>query len=210
MSHDDFAGEPVRGLPEELPRGEVILWQGRPHWLTLARESLNLSWVAAYFGLLALWRVGATWDLGTPAEALANALPMLAVGAAACSLLMLVAWMQAAATVYTITNRRVAMRVGAALTMTLNLPFRQIASAGLKPHGGGRGTIAMTLMSGPRRLSYLVLWPHARPWRVSRPEPALRAIPDAARVAQILAEAADARIAEPQVARQPAPMLAAE
>jgi len=30
--HDDFAGEPVRGLPEKLPAGERILWQGMPDW----------------------------------------------------------------------------------------------------------------------------------------------------------------------------------
>ena len=29
MSHDDFAAEPINGLPELPPRGEVILWQGR-------------------------------------------------------------------------------------------------------------------------------------------------------------------------------------
>ena len=28
MSEDDFAVEPIEGLPELLPKGEVILWQG--------------------------------------------------------------------------------------------------------------------------------------------------------------------------------------
>jgi hypothetical protein len=28
--HDDFQTEPVRGLPENLPEGEHILWQGHP------------------------------------------------------------------------------------------------------------------------------------------------------------------------------------
>ena len=31
MSEDDFAVEPIEGLPELLPKGEVILWQGRPN-----------------------------------------------------------------------------------------------------------------------------------------------------------------------------------
>ena len=30
MDHDDFHFEPVRGLPEALPPGELILWQGSP------------------------------------------------------------------------------------------------------------------------------------------------------------------------------------
>ena len=56
MSEDDFAVEPIEGLPELLPKGEVILWQGRPNWLRLTIESLNLWWVIGYFGLLAAWR----------------------------------------------------------------------------------------------------------------------------------------------------------
>ena len=53
MSEDDFAVEPIEGLPELLPKGEVILWQGRPNWLQLTIESLNLWWIIGYFGLLA-------------------------------------------------------------------------------------------------------------------------------------------------------------
>ncbi|MGA2129178.1 MAG: PH domain-containing protein, partial [Xanthobacteraceae bacterium] len=35
----------------------------------------------------------------------------------------------------------------------------------------------------------LVLWPHVRPWHVARPQPMLRAVPDALRVAETLARA---------------------
>jgi hypothetical protein len=38
MEHDDFAVEPVRGLPEKPPAGEIILWQGRPDTIALARD----------------------------------------------------------------------------------------------------------------------------------------------------------------------------
>ena len=38
-------------------------------------------------------------------------------------------------------------------------------------------------------LGYALLWPHARPWRLSQPEPMLRAVPEAQDVAAILAEA---------------------
>ena len=49
MSEDDFAVEPIEGLPELLPKGEVILWQGRPNWLRLTIESLNLWWVCLLY-----------------------------------------------------------------------------------------------------------------------------------------------------------------
>jgi hypothetical protein len=54
---------------------------------------------------------------------------------------------------------------------------------------------------GATRISYLIAWPHVRPWRMSKTEPALRSIPDAKRVAEMLAEAAEARVSIPQVTR---------
>ncbi|RVT81978.1 PH domain-containing protein [Rhodobacteraceae bacterium CCMM004] len=201
MSHDDFAFEPVPGLPEALPEGERILWQGRPDATALARASLSLTWVAGYFALLAVWRVAASSvDLGL-AAALPQAVPFLVLGLLACAVIWGFSWVQARATLYTITTHRVAMRVGAALTLTLNLPFTKIAGASLEMRRGGTGTIALQTL-GETRLSYLVLWPHVRPWHMKKTEPALRAIPDAERVAAILAEAAEARVAQPQIARR--------
>ena len=98
------------------------------------------------------------------------------------------AWLTSRCTLYTITDRRLVMRVGIALPMTFNLPFSSIESAGLKCWADGNGSIVLTLAPG-ERLAYLVLWPHARPWRMARTEPMLRCIPDAARVAQTLARA---------------------
>ena len=63
MHHDDFEAEPIKGLPEMPPEGEVILWQGRPNWWTLSKESLNLYWVLGYFVLLAAWRFLSLSDL---------------------------------------------------------------------------------------------------------------------------------------------------
>lgn len=205
MSHDDFAFEPVKGLPETPPEGERILWQGRPDAWALALESMNLKWVMGYFVLLAAWRLVAAIDLMPVAQAVAISTPFIVMGLIVCALLAIVAWVQARATVYTITNRRVAMRVGAALTVTLNLPYTQIANANLDLRRRGTGTIALELL-GETRFSYLVLWPHVRPWHLRNPEPALRCIPDAERVAGILADAAETRVAEPQVARADAPV----
>jgi hypothetical protein len=207
--HDDFATEPVPGLPEALPKGEVVLWQGRPDAMRLARDSLGLTWVAGYFALLAAWRVMASLADYPLREALGHAVPLTAAGVLACAIIWLFSWVQARATLYTITTSRVAMRVGAALTLTLNLPFKRIEGADLALNRDGTGTIAMQTL-GEARLSYLVLWPHVRPWRMKHTQPALRAIPDAARVAGILADAAETKINEPVVAAPDAPAIAAE
>lgn len=200
MPHDDFAFEPVKGLPELPPEGEVILWQGRPDWWALARESLNLYWVAAYFVFLAAWRFATLYDITGWQYAFSVSTPFLILGVIVCALLSIIAIVQARSTVYTITNRRVAMRIGAALTVTLNLPYTQIANANLDLRKRGTGTIALELM-GTTQLSYLVCWPHVRPWVMRRTQPALRCIPDAANIAKMLAEAAEARVSIPVITR---------
>jgi hypothetical protein len=188
MSHDDFAVEPINGLPELPPRGEVILWQGRPNWFRLTVESLNLWWVVAYFAVLTAWRFITVIDVLSFERAIIMTLIVVL-------LLMLVGFIQARATVYTITNRRVAMRIGAALTVTLNIPYTQIENAAVSVGKAGCGNIALQT-KGASKFSYLVLWPHVRSWKISKPEPTLRAIPDVQSVAQILAKAAKARIVE--------------
>lgn len=202
MSHDDFAFEPVRGLPERPPEGERILWQGRPDSWALACEALNIRWVAGYFAVLAAWRFGVTVDTDGIGTAIAAATPFFLMGGVVCGLLWMVAFVQARATVYTITNRRVAMRIGAALTLTLNLPYSKILNAELDLKRRGTGTIALEPI-GDTRLSYLVCWPHARPWHLKSPQPALRCIPDAARVADLLSDAAEARVSTPTLSRTP-------
>lgn len=210
MSHDDFKTEPIPGLPQLPPAGEVILWQGRPDWRALARQSLNVRWVAGYFALLAAWRGVVIAAEQGAAVGIKAAIPYLAMGALACLLLASVAVVLARTTVYTLTNRRVAMRIGAALTVTLNIPFTRLAAADLSVGRDGIGTIALRT-AGETRLSYLVCWPHVRPWYIARPEPALRCIPDAARVAEMLADAAETRIVETSVRRvAPAVAIAAE
>ncbi len=198
MHHDDFNFEPIRGLPGKLPEGEEILWQGAPNPWRLAVEALALRWVAGYFAVLAVWRIGVSSAEFPLAEALVHAVPLVVLGLAACLILYGIAWVQARSTVYTLTNRRVALRIGAALTMTLNIPFVKIGSAHLDRRGGGFGTIAFETLGGAR-ISYLMTWPHVRPL-VFRTQPALRCIPDVDRVAEIFAEAAEARVNEPQVA----------
>ena len=93
------------------------------------------------------------------------------------------------------------MRVGAALNITFNFPFRQIDAADLALRKDGSGTIALQT-AGDTKFSYLTLWPHCRPGFFAKPQPALRCIPEAKEVAALLAEAAEARIATPVLSRE--------
>jgi hypothetical protein len=199
MPHD-IQIEPIEGLPETPPEGEEILWQGKPNWWALAKESLVLPWVMGYFVFLALWRFVVLSDQVQFMQAVSASMPFIILGLIVCGLLALIAWVQAVTTVYTITTRRVAMRIGAALTVTLNLPYTRIANADLDLRKSGTGTIVLELMEDKVKLSYLLCWPHVRPWRFNT-QPALRCINDAERVAAILADAADTRVSRPVIER---------
>jgi hypothetical protein len=195
MSHDDFAFEPIRGLPERPPEGEVILWQGQPNWLRLSIDSLNVWWVLGYFIFLFVWRFISVSDLMPIYQAVLVSLPFLALALIVTLLLMLVGYIQANATVYTITNKRVVMRIGAALTVTLNLPFTEIENAAIASGSKDFGTIVIDTKQ-TTKFSFLVLWPHARAWHFKKPQPSLKCIPNAAEVAEILSNAAKARLIE--------------
>ncbi|MEM7684910.1 MAG: photosynthetic complex putative assembly protein PuhB [Paracoccaceae bacterium] len=195
MDHDDFQPpEPIDGLPEVPPEGERILWQGKPDWLVLANEAFMLRWVAIYFVMLAVWRGLAGWLNHDVERGVLSAVWLVVIGVVACGLIALSAWVQARATVYTVTNRRIVMRIGAALTLALNLPYRWIGKADLRLHRQGTGTITFDLL-GETRFSYLVCWPHVRPWHVQKTQPAFRCIRDAEHVAGLIAEHARTEIA---------------
>lgn len=185
----DFDFEPVRGLPGHLPAGETLLWQGEPDLKAMALSVFHVRKVAVYFGLLAAWRFAIVSHGGASlAASMTAALLLVGLGAAAVAILGLIAFFVCRTTVYSITSRRVVMRIGVALPITFNLPFNVLESAALKLNADGTGSIPLSL-KGRNRLAYLVIWPHARPWRLARAEPTLRLVPDAAAVAQILSRA---------------------
>lgn len=176
----EYDDEPVRGLPGELPQGETLLWQGSPDWRLLARSAFFTRIVGLYFASLVALAIYNGSTGGVIATAIAGA---LGVG-----LLMLYAWAVARTTVYTLTSKRVVLRIGVALNMCINLPLAKIGGANLRALGPVEGDLALQLI-GPHNLGYLVLWPHARPWKLGHPEPMLRALPDAAVVGERLARA---------------------
>lgn len=180
MRITEYEHEPIRGLPGELPEGERILWQGSPDWRVFARTALFTRWIGFYFLVLAAFALASGSVGGMVASLIAMAVTL--------GLLTLFAWGVARTTVYTITNRRVVLRIGVALEKCINLPLKLIGSAQLRDHGRDFGDIALSITQR-HKLGYAVLWPHVRPFRLGKPQPMLRALPDAAQAARILAEA---------------------
>ena len=208
--------EAAPGLPEPLPRGERLLWQGGPDWRVLARDAMHVRMLAIYFGALLLWRAATVLSGGgTPLAAGTAVLWLLPLPVLAIAVLALLAWLTARTSVYTITDKRVVMRIGVVLSVTFNLPYARIDSAALRTRRDGSGDLSLVLDASDR-IAYLHLWPHARPWHLKRTEPMLRALPQARRVAALLAAAlADAagvaRAGLPPVAvveQRPAPASA--
>jgi hypothetical protein len=180
---------PPRGLPEHLPAGERVVWQGAPHWPSLARRALHLRLVAAYFAVILMVRAAFVLAAGGSVAAAAVAiLWLLPFALAVIGVFALLAWLIGRTTVYTITDRRVIMRVGVVLSITFNLPYRAIESASLHVHSDGCGDIALAL-AGDTRIAWIHLWPHVRPWRIAHTQPMLRSVPQAVGVAALLARA---------------------
>lgn len=180
--------EPVPGLPEPLPAGERIVWQGAPEVRALALRVFHVRKVAIYFAIVGAVQVAsALADGDTVRQATAGLATLSALAAVAIGLLWTMAWLSSKTTLYTVTDRRVVMRVGIVLTMSFNIPYARIASAGLRVHKDGTGDIPLTLTEAS--IGYAHLWPHARPWRLRSPEPMLRGVADGAKVGVLLADA---------------------
>jgi hypothetical protein len=176
-------------LPSPLPVGERVIWQGKPSFRGLALRTFHIREVSIYFGLLLIWRLWSNWTQGMPAgDAAVSALWLIFPAVCAVNVLAGLAWLFRRAACYTVTSKRILFQFGVALPMTMNIPLGKITNAALKTYRDGSGDIPLKL-SDRGRVSYLLLWPHIRPWRLRAPEPMLTSIPDAAEVAAKLAEA---------------------
>ena len=159
--------------------------------------------------MLAAWNLAAAHADGYWASAALTSAAWVVVPALVATLvLLLMSWLIAATTHYTITDKRVVMQIGVALPIALTLPLKRIVSADVKLNADGTGDIPLAL--GRQKLAYLLVWPHARPWHLRQPQPMLRAVPHARDVAGILsrallaaAPAGEAIPLEPEAVRAP-------
>lgn len=184
-----FEIERALDLAAPLPEGEQVIWLDSPNWKSFALRVFHLKALAAYFGILISANVA--WmasNNGSTVEMLASSARLLTLSAAALAMFCLLAWLMANSTTYAITNHRVFLRIGVALSITVTVPFKTIRSADLRTYKDGTGDLPLSL-TGDDRLAYLHLWPHARPWQLKDTAPMLRAVPNAKQVAEILATA---------------------
>ena len=186
--------EAAPGLPSALPKGERVVWQGAPDWKRLAIHAFHVRKIALYFLLmLAVQALNLTTpDSGTGWKNTAEVewKPLLVAAslyAFALCLLLATAWLSASSTLYTLTNKRVVMRIGIVLTLTFNLPFKRIAGASLKTLGSDTGDIALALHPEDR-IGWAHLWPHQRAWYITQPQPTLRCVPHSQKVGEQLLE----------------------
>lgn len=179
----EYSHEPTRGLPGVLPQDEKILWQSGPDWKNMAMTALHIRLSVAYFAAIAIW-------LATHGDA-SSAAAVSLLGICVVGLFALFAWGVGRTTVYTLTNKRLVLRIGVALNKCINLPLSEIKSANLKMLPSGHGNIVLDLKGAPR-LGYIMLWPHARSLRFVTPQPMLRSIPDARAFAALLFKATQA------------------
>lgn len=198
--------EPVPGLPEALPPGETILWQGRPDWRSFALHGFHARKLAIYFAILIAWCVLSMVKAEDPILwATQSLLPLVGLVPVALALVALLSLLTSRTTLYTITNRRVVFRVGIAFPMTINFPFKLIEGVGVRTYANGSGEIALKLLPG-NNMAYLVLWPHVRPWRLKHAEPSLRCLSNVEEVGELLADALAGGPAAPRLAKaRPSP-----
>ena len=189
QAYHEHEWEAAPGLPEALPAGEVILWQGRPEVRPLALRAFHIRKVAGYFLLMLAWQAIVLFDDRVERSLVIEQL-MVSVVLIATALVALwgAAWWSSRTTLYTVTNRRVVMRIGIVLSVTFNLPFRQIKAAHLKSYGTDYADIALELQP-TSRIGWFHLWPHQRAWHLKNPQPTLRCVQNANQVVETLASA---------------------
>ncbi len=189
MSHDDFAFEPTPGLPAPLPRGETLLWQGTPDWKSFAIRAYHVRKVGVYFlALLACSVLYGVVNSHAVHDVLVSCVMLIVLGSIAMGVLATLAYFSSRSTVYSITSRRVLIRHGIAVPMTMDVPLKLIDGAALKVFDDGTGDIALAVPKN-QRVGYLITWPHLRPGYLTRPQPSFRTVPGAARAADILSAA---------------------
>ena len=184
----------ISELPQPLPEGERVIWQGKPTYKGLAFRAFHIRAVAVYFVLLMAWKFWSSWSSShSLAEAAGSAAFVLIPAIGGLGLLALLTYLFRRASTYTITSKRVLIQTGVALPITMNVPLSKIANADLRSNRDGSGDIPLRIIDD-KRVSYVMMWPHIRPWHWRAPEPMLNSVPDVAMVATKLAEAVKAQI----------------
>ena len=144
-----------------------MLWQAQPSYSTYSRHVFHFHKLAIYFGVVLGWQIAYQLTQGVDLltvlqhHTFTALLAVFVLGAA-----LVFAHLYSSTTVYTITNKRIVIRFGIAITMTVNLPFKCIKAASVKSYRDRSGHIPLELTASADRVSYFVMWPCVRPWDV--------------------------------------------
>lgn len=185
----EYEFEPQFGLPERLPSDEFIVWQGSPDVGALASSAFHIKKLAIYFAVLIAACAWPALEESAGVMAVLKSIqwiaPLALIGLGS---VWMLAYLTSRTTVYTLTNKRIVMRLGIVFTVSFNLPLKQVAAADVRMLSNGFGDITLAL-KGSDRIAWIHLWPSVRPWKINKPEPTLRAIPHVHEVSVKLREA---------------------
>ena len=177
--------EPTFGFPESLPTSEKVLWQGSPCAWLIARRIFFLPHLFFYFLILSCLTLIFNSEVLTLKDLFIKFLSYMSLGMVAIFLLLAISYLISSTTVYSVTDKRVVMRIGIVLNLSLNIPFSKIETAELKAYPDKSGDISLNLVSD-NKIAYLHLWPHCRPWFFSSPRPRLSCLKDVEVIASCL------------------------
>ncbi|MDA9689096.1 photosynthetic complex putative assembly protein PuhB [Betaproteobacteria bacterium] len=177
--------EPTFGFPESLPASEKVLWQGSPCAWLIARRIFFLPHLFIYFLILSCMALIFNSEALTLKDVIIKFMSYMSLGMVAIFLLLAISHLISSTTVYSITDKRVVMRIGIVLNLSLNIPFSKIETAACKEYQDKSGDISIKLVPD-NKIAYLHLWPHCRPWFFSAPRPRLSCLKDVEVVASRL------------------------
>ena len=144
MGMTEYEDEPVEGLPEHLPEGETMVWQGRPTAAAMGKRVFFIRHLTLYFGLLIAGHTVYRLMEGVSAAQVMGTLVWQS-GLAA-TVLVLLTWLARAyakSILYTLTSERLVIRSGVALPMMANIPIEQITAADMRVYRDGTGDILL-------------------------------------------------------------------
>ena len=177
--------EPTFGFPESLPTSEKVLWQGGPCAWLIARRIFFLPYLFVYFLIFSCLALVFNSEALTLKDLFIKFLSYMSLGMVAIFILLAISYLISSTTVYSITDKRVVMRIGIVLNLSLNVPFSKIETAACKAYPDKSGDISLNLVPD-NKIAYLHLWPHCRPWFFSSPRPRLSCLKDIEVVASCL------------------------
>ena len=181
--------EAPKNILDAIPNGESILWKGRPSLWGFSWNLFGLKWITLYLSMLSIVSVARFYASDFYTAFYVDFLPFFLSGIFASIILIGLAATQTYSTVYIITENRVIIKTGAALSFLISMPFKKIKEVNLQKRGASIGTISFELLS-EKRVPYISCWPSVRPWKFKRTQPAFSCIGSVDEVATILRKTA--------------------